>query len=87
MADYEVKLPSLAETSGDDEAGDVATVSFVYVDEGDTVEKDQDLIEMVTDKATFNVPSPKAGTVTSVACEEDQELSVGDLVCVLEVAE
>ncbi|MHC4873008.1 MAG: biotin/lipoyl-containing protein [Planctomycetota bacterium] len=85
MADFEVKLPSLQETSGDDSAGDEAKVSFVYVDEGDTVNEGDDLIEMETDKATFNVPSPKSGTVKSLSVEETDVLKNGDLICILDV--
>jgi len=84
MADFEVKLPSLAETSGDDDAGDTATVSFVYLEEGDSVKEGDDLIEMVTDKATFNVPSPKSGTIKKITVEEDDEVHVGDVIALLD---
>ena len=84
MIEYSVKLPSLVETSGDDHAGDKATVSFVYLDEGDRIKEGDDLIEMVTDKATFNVPSPKTGTIKSFSVEEDDDLQVGDLICIIE---
>jgi pyruvate dehydrogenase E2 component (dihydrolipoamide acetyltransferase) len=85
MAEHQVKLPSLKETSGDEDAGDEATVSFVYVSEGDGVDEGDDLVEMVTDKSTFDVPSPKSGTVKSIAVEEDQDVKVGDLLLTLEV--
>lgn len=86
MADFKVELPSLVETSGDEDAGDNATVSFVYFDEGDDVKEGDDLIEMVTDKATFNVPCPKNGTIKSFAVQEDDDVKVGDLICVIETA-
>ncbi len=85
MADFEVKLPSLQETSGDDKAGDSAKVSFVYVDEGEAVEEGDDLIEMETDKATFNVPSPKSGTIKKIVVEETMVLNTGDLICIIDV--
>lgn len=85
MAQFKVHLPSLKDTSGDPDAGDEAKVAFIYVDEGDEVEEGDDLIEMVTDKATFNVPSPKSGTVERVHVEEDDTLAVGDLICILEI--
>jgi pyruvate dehydrogenase E2 component (dihydrolipoamide acetyltransferase) len=85
MADFEVKLPNLQETSGDDTAGDTAKVSFVYLDEGDSVEEGDDLIEMETDKATFNVPSPKSGTIKKIVVEEDDEVKTGDLLCILDI--
>ena len=78
MAEYTVTLPSLG---GD--ADDHARVSFVYRDAGDAVAENDDLIEMVTDKATFNVPSPKAGTVVKMLVAEDDTVHVGEALCVL----
>jgi pyruvate dehydrogenase E2 component (dihydrolipoamide acetyltransferase) len=68
-----------------DDAGDVAKVSFTYFDEGDEVEEGEDLIEMVTDKATFNVPCPQTGAVRKMLVSEDDEVKVGDAICILEV--
>lgn len=85
MADFEVKLPNLQEASGDNTAGDKAKVSFVYVDEGDDVGEGDDLIEMETDKATFNVPAPKDGKVKSIKVSEADEISTGDIICILDV--
>ena len=78
MAEMIVPLPSLG-----DDAGDKASVSFVYVKVGDAVAEGTDLVEMVTDKATFNVPCPAAGTVTKLLVAEGDEVAVGDPLCVL----
>lgn len=80
MAEYEVKLPSLG-----DDAGDSAKVSFTYLDEGEEIKENDDLIEMVTDKATFNVPSPKTGKLVRYLVEEDDEVKVGDPIAILDV--
>jgi pyruvate dehydrogenase E2 component (dihydrolipoamide acetyltransferase) len=80
MADVEVKLPSLG-----DDAGDEARVSFWYVDVGEEVEEGDDLLQMLTDKATFDVPSPAAGKVTALLVDEDQQVKVGDVLCRLQV--
>ena len=80
MADYVVTLPSLGE-----DAGDEAQVSFVYVNAGDTVKEEDDLVEMVTDKATFNVPSPKAGTIKQLRVSEGDTVKVGDPICDMEI--
>ncbi len=82
MAEFTVTLPSLG-----DDAGDSAKVSFAYFDEGDKVNEEDDLIEMVTDKATFNVPCPKTGTIKKMLVNEDDEVKVGDPLCVMDVAE
>ena len=77
----EVKLPELGA-----EAGDEATVSFWIVQEGDEVEEGDDLVEMLTDKANFNVPAPCTGKVTKLAAEENDVIKVGDLLCEIEEA-
>ena len=79
MSQVEVKLPSLG-----DDAGDEATVSVFLLEEGDEVNKGDDLVEMITDKATFTVPSPVAGKIVSIAVEEDDVVKVGDLLTVME---
>jgi pyruvate/2-oxoglutarate dehydrogenase complex dihydrolipoamide acyltransferase (E2) component len=76
MADVEVKLPSLGE-----EAGNEARVSFWYVDVGEDIEEGEDLVQMLTDKATFDVPSPASGRVSALLAEEDQTVKVGELLC------
>ena len=72
MAEFTATLPSLG-----DDAGDEAKVSFTYVDAGDSVSEGDDLIEMVTDKATFNVPCPKTGTIKKMLVSEDDTDKVG----------
>lgn len=83
--ELEVKLPSLKETSGDPEAGDDATVSFFYKSEGDEIDEGEALVEMATDKATFDVPSPAAGVVKKILKDEDDVVEVGEALAVLEV--
>jgi len=77
---YEVTLPEL----GDDSV-DRATVTQWLVDEGDIVSEKDDLVEMITDKAAFSVPSPKAGTLIEKLVDEDDEVSVGDVLCIIEI--
>jgi pyruvate/2-oxoglutarate dehydrogenase complex dihydrolipoamide acyltransferase (E2) component len=77
---YEVTLPNL----GDDSI-ESATISIWLADEGDIVSEDDDLVEMTTDKATFTVPSPKTGLLKEKLVEEDEEVNVGDVLCVLEI--
>jgi pyruvate dehydrogenase E2 component (dihydrolipoamide acetyltransferase) len=47
------------------------------VSEGDTVTKNQDLIEVETDKATMPVPSPAAGKITKILISEGDTVKVG----------
>ena len=75
----EVRLPEL----GEDVEGP-AKVSFWYVDKSENTNEGDDLIEMVTDKATFNVPSPVSGALVEVNVGEGDEVNVGDLMGVIE---
>ena len=86
MADIKLILPSLQETSGDDDAAEEATVSFWYKNAGETVDKDEEILEMVTDKATFNVPSPVSGTIKEVKAEEGDCVEVGSVLAIIEEA-
>jgi len=78
----EVRLPEL----GDDETAE-ATVSFWYFDPGEKVQEDDDLLELVTDKATFNVPAPAAGTLSSVAAGEGAVVKTGDILGAIDTEE
>jgi pyruvate dehydrogenase E2 component (dihydrolipoamide acetyltransferase)/2-oxoisovalerate dehydrogenase E2 component (dihydrolipoyl transacylase) len=68
------KLPELGE--GVYEAELVAWL----VKPGDTVKRGQNLIEVMTDKATMEVPSPFAGTISSLYAEPGQTIKVGEAV-------
>ncbi|RJP71404.1 MAG: hypothetical protein C4532_07730 [Candidatus Abyssobacteria bacterium SURF_17] len=76
---YEVKLPNLGE-----DAGDEAIVSVWHFEEGDEVEEGDDLVEMTTDKATFNVPSPRDGVLSEIVADEGETVRVGEVLAVLE---
>jgi pyruvate dehydrogenase E2 component (dihydrolipoamide acetyltransferase) len=68
--------------------GDSADVDVIeiLVSAGDTVEAEDGLITLETDKATMDVPSPQAGKVVEVKVKEGDKVSEGSLVLLLEVA-
>ncbi len=74
----EFKLPELGENI---EAADVANV---LVKEGDTVKKDQAIIEIETDKATIEVPSTIEGTITKLLVKSGDKVKVGSVVMVVD---
>jgi 2-oxoisovalerate dehydrogenase E2 component (dihydrolipoyl transacylase) len=47
---------------------------------GDAVKRGQAMLEVMTDKATMEVPAPFAGTINSIAGEVGQRLKVGDVI-------
>jgi pyruvate/2-oxoglutarate dehydrogenase complex dihydrolipoamide acyltransferase (E2) component len=75
----QVKLPELGA-----EAGDEATVSYWIAQEGDEVSEGDDLVEMLTDKANFNVPAPCTGKIVKICVPENEVAKVGDLLCEIE---
>ena len=74
----EFKIPELGEnvTSGD--------VVRILVKVGDTLAKDQAVLELETDKATIEVPSDAAGTVREIKVKQGDKVKVGQLVLTLE---
>ncbi len=82
MSQLELRLPNLGE-----DAPDEATVSFWYFEEGEDVAEKEDIVEMVTDKATFNVPCPVAGKLAEIRAGDGAKVKVGEVLGVLEVAD
>jgi len=74
----EVKVPDL----GTGVEG--ATVSMWHYTPGDTVKQDDNLVELVTDKATFEVPSPVSGKVIETAIPEGSVVRAGDLLAIID---
>jgi pyruvate dehydrogenase E2 component (dihydrolipoamide acetyltransferase) len=67
-------LPELGENIA---AGDVVRI---LVSPGDTVKKDQPVLELETDKATIEVPSSVSGTVKEVKVKAGEKVKVGQVV-------
>src|SRR5947209_2076912 len=68
------KLPELGEGVYEAEL-----VSWL-VKPGDAVKRGQNLMEVLTDKATMEVPSPFAGMITELRAEPGRQIKVGDVV-------
>ena len=74
----EAKLPELGE--GVEEA----SVSFWYKKIGDSVKEGEDLLELTTEKASFNMPSPASGTVKQISAAEGDKVKVGQTLAIIE---
>jgi pyruvate dehydrogenase E2 component (dihydrolipoamide acetyltransferase) len=61
-----------------------ATVSYWYVKEGDNIKEKDDLVEMTTDKATFNLPSPINGVLSEILVHEGDTVNIGEVVAIIE---
>jgi dihydrolipoamide dehydrogenase len=76
----EIRVPDIGEFE------DVPVIE-VLVAPGDTVEADQSLVTLESDKATMEVPSPAAGVIASLAVSVGDTVSEGSLIGMLEAAE
>ncbi len=77
---YEVKLPDIGEGVAEGE------VVRWLVKPGDAVKEDQPLVEVMTDKASVEIPSPRTGTIAAVHVEEGAIVPVGTALVTIEVA-
>lgn len=68
-----VTLPELGEGI------EKATVACWHHKVGERVRADDDVLEVVTDKATFNVPAGSAGTLSAILVRDGQEVRVGEV--------
>ncbi|WP_048876992.1 biotin/lipoyl-containing protein, partial [Saccharomonospora saliphila] len=75
---YSVTLPELGESVTE------GTVTRWLKQEGDSVEVDEPLLEISTDKVDTEVPSPVAGTVQRIVAREDETIEVGAELAVID---
>jgi 2-oxoglutarate dehydrogenase E2 component (dihydrolipoamide succinyltransferase) len=54
-----------------------ATVACWHAKVGDQVKAGDEILEVVTDKATFNIEAPASGRLTSILVEDGKESPVG----------
>jgi 2-oxoglutarate dehydrogenase E2 component (dihydrolipoamide succinyltransferase) len=73
----EVTLPELGESVTE------GTVTTWLKNVGDTVEVDEPLLEISTDKVDTEIPSPVAGTILEIKVEEDETVEVGAVLAVV----
>ncbi len=74
----EVTLPELGEGI------ESANVTFWYFKQGDTVREGEDLVELATDKAAFNLPSPCSGVLTKILFSEGETAKVGQVLAAID---
>ena len=73
----EVHLPELGEGITK------ATVSYWFFKDGEMVNQDDDLVELTTDKTTFNLPSPCKGVISEIMYSEGDTVNVGQILAVI----
>ena len=75
---YQFKFPDVGEGIHEGEI-----VSW-KVKEGDVVQEDQNLVEVETDKAIVEIPSPKAGKIVKLNGKAGDTINVGDVLVEIE---
>ena len=74
---FSVQMPALGESVTE------GTVTRWLKQEGDTVELDEPLVEVSTDKVDTEIPSPAAGVLTKIVAQEDDTVEVGGELAVI----
>ena len=80
MARYEFKLPDIGEGIAE------AEIVAWHVKIGDEIAEDQQIADMMTDKATVEMESPVAGKVVELAGEVGDQIPIGSVLAVIETA-
>ncbi|ATA73428.1 putative lipoamide acyltransferase component of branched-chain alpha-keto acid dehydrogenase complex [Capnocytophaga canis] len=78
MAKYELKLPQMGESVAE------AIVTNWLKKVGDTVEVDEGIVEVATDKVDSEVPSEVSGVVVELRFEVDQVVKIGEVMAIIE---
>jgi 2-oxoisovalerate dehydrogenase E2 component (dihydrolipoyl transacylase) len=73
----QVTMPQLGESVTEGQ------ISHWLKQPGDTVQKYEALVEVITDKVNAEVPSPMAGTLVEIKVQEGETVAVGTLICTL----
>ena len=74
----EIKVPQLPESVAD------ATLVVWHKKAGDAVARDENLVDLETDKVVLEVPAPANGSITEIKIEEGATVTAGDVLAILE---
>nr|AAA61786.1 dihydrolipoamide succinyl transferase [Coxiella burnetii] len=73
----EIKVPTLPESVSD------ATVAKWYKKEGDSISRDENLVDLETDKVMLEVPAPKDGVVEQIVAKEGEVVKADQILALL----
>lgn len=78
MAEYKLLLPSMGEGVME------ATIISWLANEGDTVQEDDSVVEIATDKVDSDVPTPVSGRIVKLLKQKDDVVKIGEAIAILE---
>lgn len=79
MAEYKLLLPSMGEG-----VMEATVITWLY-NEGDTVNEDDSVVEIATDKVDSDVPTPVSGKIIKILVQKDEIAKVGEPIAILEI--
>lgn len=79
MAKFELKLPKMGESVAE------ATITSWLKEVGDTIELDEAVVEIATDKVDSEVPSEVSGTLVEILFDKDAVVGVGQTIAIIEM--
>ena len=77
----EIRLPEVTETNNE------IILTMWHVAEGSRVAKGQEIAEVATDKATFDIPAPCGGVLKKVLVKEGESVFAGETIAEIEEEE
>lgn len=77
MAEIELLMPKMGESVAE------ATITKWLKAVGDTVEAEEPVIEIATDKVDSEIPAPEAGVITKLLFQEDDVVKVGEAIAII----
>jgi len=78
MAVFEVKVPQLSESVAE------ATLLQWHKQVGEAVKRDENLIDIETDKVVLELPAPEAGVVTKIIKENGEKVVAGEVIALID---
>ncbi len=79
MAQFELKLPKMGESVAE------ATITTWLKEVGDTIEMDEAVVEIATDKVDSEVPSEVDGVLKEILFSQDDVVQVGQTIAIIEI--
>ena len=77
MSEYKFKMPKLGESITE------AAIMKWFKNVGETIEEDEVLLEVATDKVDSDVPSPVSGTITEIRFQKNAVVGVGEILALI----
>lgn len=79
MAEIELTMPKMGESVAE------ATITNWLKSEGDTIEAEEPILEIATDKVDSEIPAPESGVLKKILFQVDDVVKVGQAIAIIEI--